>query len=205
MKIDGGLDPIDRIQWLDASVLTANHYNPNVVMSAEFDLLERSILITGWVQPVLATPKYTIIDGFHRWSLSSRSEKIRRVYGGKLPVAILDITEADAMLLTVRINRAKGTHLALRMSDIVRTLIDEHKCTKERVQAELGASAGEVDLLYKGGVFKAKDTGSHRYSQSWRPVESATRPPLPAAAVGLPEAEPPETGQALDPDSEPVL
>lgn len=177
MKLDGTLDPLDTIQWVDCAKLSANHYNPNVVMAAEFSLLERSILITGWVQPVLATPKFTIIDGFHRWSLSSRSEAVRAVYGGRVPVAFLDISEADAMLLTVRINRAKGTHIALRMSDIVKTLIDEHKCSREKIQAELGASPGEVDLLYKGGVFKAKDIGKHTYSRSWMPIEAAERPP----------------------------
>jgi len=176
MRLDGRADPIDGVRWVAAETLSANLYNPNVVMEAEFRLLERSLLITGWVQPLLVTPAWTIIDGFHRWDLSCKSPAVRAVYGGQVPVAVLSIPEADAILLTVRINRAKGSHVALRMSELVRSLIDDHGCSRERVQAELGASRDEVDLLYKGGVFKVKDSKAHTYSKSWRPIESATRP-----------------------------
>ena len=63
-------DPLDNIQWLDAKSLEGNDYNPNAVFSPELKLLERSILATGWVQPVLISKDNIIIDGFHRWSLS---------------------------------------------------------------------------------------------------------------------------------------
>lgn len=66
-------DPINSIQWLDAGTLKANHYNPNVVMNTELRLLERSILQTGWIQPILVNANRIIIDGFHRWSLSKIS------------------------------------------------------------------------------------------------------------------------------------
>lgn len=165
-------DPIDRVTWVAADTLTANHYNPNHVAQVEFTLLERSLLQTGWVQPLLVTPQGAIIDGFHRWKLSSNSPAVRAKYGGRVPVAVLDIPEADAMLLTVRINRAKGTHGGLKMGDLVRALLDVHGLPRERVAAEMGASLEEIDLLYKGTVFKAKDTANHRYSKAWKPGEN---------------------------------
>ena len=60
------LDPINNIQWILASDLNGNDYNPNVVFTPELKLLERSLLKTGWVQPILISKDKIIIDGFHR-------------------------------------------------------------------------------------------------------------------------------------------
>lgn len=162
-------DPIDSIQWLETKSLKANNYNPNVCMTQEMRLLELSILQNGWIQPILVTKSGTIIDGFHRWSLSRSSERLNKKYAGKVPCAVLDITEAEAMMLTVRINRAKGSHVAVKMSELVRILIDEFHLTKEQVALEIGAHSGEIDLLYSEGVFKARDIPNHKYSQAWEP------------------------------------
>ena len=70
-------EPIENIQWLDAEKLNANDYNPNAVFTPELRLLERSILKTGWVQPVLANRDLIIIDGFHRWMLTRESKKLQ--------------------------------------------------------------------------------------------------------------------------------
>ena len=169
MHLDGTLDPLDTIHWVAATSLRANNWNPNVVMQAEFTLLERSILETGWMQPLLASRECILIDGYHRWRMSQDSSRLQARYGGQVPVVLLDVTEAAAMLMTVRINRAKGTHGGLRMSELVRTLIDTHGLKPLDIQRGIGASKDEVDLLYKGGVFKARDIANHTYSKSWAP------------------------------------
>lgn len=166
-------DPINSIQWVDVDTLRANHYNPNVVMNQELTLLERSILKTGWVQPILANRSGTIIDGFHRWSLSRISERLRARYGGKVPVAYLDVTDDKAMILTIRMNRAKGTHIAVKMSAIVRELIDVHKLERDEIAGEIGATQDEVDLLYQEDVFKQRDIQNWQYSKAWVPVEDS--------------------------------
>ena len=109
------LEPIENIQWLHASKLDSNDYNPNVVFTPELRLLEWSILKNGWVQPVLINKGHLIIDGFHRWRLSQDSKKLKKKYNGLTPCVVLDINRPEAMLLTIRINRAKGTHTALKM------------------------------------------------------------------------------------------
>ena len=115
-------DPINTILWLKTELLQANDYNPNAVFSPELKLLERSILKTGWVQPILVSKDYTIIDGFHRYSLSKDSTRIKGKYHGFCPCAVLDVDRSEAMILTVRMNRAKGSHIALRMSAMVKEL-----------------------------------------------------------------------------------
>lgn len=164
-------DPISNVQWLPWEELKANDYNPNVVFSPELRLLERSILRTGWVQPVLCGEDRTIIDGFHRWSLTRDSDELREVYGGKLPVCVLPVDRGTAMLLTVRMNRAKGTHTALRMSALVRELVNVHGFGLEEIAAEIGATEDEVRILYSADIFKDRSLADAPYSRAWKPAE----------------------------------
>lgn len=166
------VDPIQAIEWRHFSDLRANHYNPNVVFTMELRLLERSILKTGWVQPVLCSADGEIIDGFHRWSLSSKSEALLAKYAGKLPVAVLNVEPWEAMLLTVRMNRAKGTHVATRMQAMVRTLIDEHHVDMAQVAEEIGADIAEVRHLYQGNIYKDRNLKDAPYSKAWVPAET---------------------------------
>lgn len=165
-------DPICNITWLPSDDLNGNDYNPNFVMDGELRLLERSILKQGWIQPVLVNPDNIIIDGFHRVKLSQQSKALRRKYDGMVPCVVLKISRPKAMLLTVRINRAKGTHAAVRMADLIKELIDEHGFEREEVAAEIGATAKEVDLLYQDSIFHAKGLEKYRYSNAWIPKES---------------------------------
>lgn len=165
-------DPIDNIVWRLAAELNANDYNPNVVFTPELTLLERSILATGWVQPVLIARDDTIIDGFHRARLAQDSKPIARKYEGRCPCAVIPVDRAEAMLLTIRMNRAKGTHVALRMSAIVHELVDRHAYDPQEIATEIGATRAEVDLLYQDGVFKAKNIAEYRYSRAWYPARN---------------------------------
>lgn len=164
-------DPISNVEWREAFTLNGNDYNPNCVFTPELRLLERSILLTGWIQPLLVTKDGTIIDGFHRWRLAQDSPALRKRYAGKVPCAVIDVPRDKAMILTIRMNRAKGSHVAVRMSEIVRELIDVHHCDPQEVAIEIGATKDEIDLLYQDGVFKMKNIEAWRYSKSWYPKE----------------------------------
>jgi hypothetical protein len=172
MSEQNKLEPVEVIQWIDCDKLVANHYNPNRVMNAEMNLIERSILQTGWIQPILVNKNNVIIDGFHRWTLSRLSPSLRSKYHGKVPCAVLDVTDVEAMVITVRINRAKGTHLAFRMSEYVRELVEKHKIPMDRLATDIGATFDEVQLLMKSDVFEAKDIQNWAYSEAWFPAES---------------------------------
>jgi ParB-like chromosome segregation protein Spo0J len=165
-------DPISNIEWRDAATLDSNDYNPNVVFTPELRLLERSILKTGWVQPILCNAEGIIIDGFHRTRLALDSPAIRAKYAGKVPCAVLNVSRAEAMVLTIRMNRAKGSHVAVRMSEIIRELIDVAHYERQELAAEIGATLDEIDLLYQEGVFKMKNIEAYRYSKAWYPRET---------------------------------
>jgi hypothetical protein len=171
-KATRSLEPVENIQWIECDKLVANHYNPNRVMNAEMNLIERSILRTGWIQPILINKNFTIIDGFHRWTLSRLSTQLREKYHAKVPCAVLDVSDAEAMMITVRINRAKGTHLAFRMSEYIKELIQKHKIPMDDLARDIGATIDEVELLMKSDVFEHKDIQNWTYSEAWFPAES---------------------------------
>ena len=165
-------DPINNIEWRKASDLNANDYNPNMVFDQELKLLERSILSTGWVQPILVDADDNIIDGYHRWRLSQDSTRMRSRWKGQVPTAKLNVKRHAAMFMTVRMNRAKGTHAAVRMRDMVRELIDKHHCDRAEVAAQIGATLDEVDLLYQSSIFKSKGLDKYRYSEAWQTIST---------------------------------
>jgi hypothetical protein len=165
-------EPVENIQWIHVDDLKANHYNPNRVMNAEMNLIEKSILKTGWIQPILVNKNNVIIDGFHRWTLSKLSTQLRDLYHGKVPCAVLDVSDAEAMIITVRINRAKGTHLAFRMADYVKEIVQKHGVPIDQLARDIGATFDEVQLLMESDVFAAKDVENWTYSEAWVPAES---------------------------------
>lgn len=179
-------DPVTNVTWRHVSSLRPNAYNPNLVLEPELRLLEHSILTSGWLHALLVTPAGTIIDGFHRFMLSVESPALQARYKGQVPCVVLDIGEAEAKALTVRINRAKGSHAAARMSDLVKSLIDEHGWTPARVATEIGATRDEVDLLYQDSIFKAKNMDKYRYSHAWVPLD-VKRKAVPGARKGGPQ------------------
>lgn len=161
--------PIDRIKWIQADQLEANDWNPNVVLKDEMRLLKFSLIKTGWIQPVLIDGTGVIIDGFHRWWLSLKDEDVRAAFKGWVPCAVLDISVPARMLMTVRINRAKGSHVAVKMHELVTRLFRDHGVPKDRIAREIGGSVEEVDLLLQENVFTKLDTKAHKYSMAWVP------------------------------------
>ena len=170
--MDTSKEPIMNVEWRDAAALQANSWNPNVVFTPELRLLERSILKCGWIQPIIVNPDGLVIDGFHRWRLSQDSAPIKERYHGKVPCVVMNLSKPEAMLLTIRINRAKGSHVAVQMSEIVRELVDAHNYDPKQIADNIGATMDEIDLLYQDGVFKMKNIKDYKYSKAWYPRET---------------------------------
>ena len=116
--------PLSSLRWVDRNMLHANDYNPNKVSEDNLQLLVQSILTNGWTLPIVVRPDYTIIDGFHRWTVSGREPLLSKL-GGKVPVVIVNPdNEADDIFGTITHNRARGTHLLEPMKAIVKRLLD---------------------------------------------------------------------------------
>ena len=138
--------PLSSLQWIDRDKLKPNDYNPNKVSEENLTLLIQSILTNGWTLPIVVRPDYTIIDGFHRWTVSGR-EPLKTRLEGKVPVVIVKHEdEAEDMYGTITHNRARGTHMLEPMKAIVKKLIQEGKTTKE-IGKQLGMKPEEVFRL----------------------------------------------------------
>ncbi|MBQ2154658.1 MAG: ParB N-terminal domain-containing protein [Oscillospiraceae bacterium] len=138
--------PLASLQWVERKKLHANDYNPNKVSEENLKLLVQSILVNGWTLPIVCRPDYTIIDGFHRWTVSGREPLLSKL-GGKVPVVIVDHTDkADDVYGTITHNRARGTHLLEPMKAIVKQLVADGKSIQE-IGKQLGMKPEEVFRL----------------------------------------------------------
>lgn len=164
--------PLANIEWIPAGDLHQNSWNPNAVFDQELNLLEESILAMGWIQPIVVNKNLMIIDGFHRWQLSLNSKRLIERDAQEVPCVILDITDREAMMMTVRINRAKGTHVAFRMSELVQTLVEDYGVTPQEMVTKMGMTKTEVQLLLDGSLLKHHKLEKYRYSKAWVPVET---------------------------------
>ena len=139
--------PLSSLQWVDRERLRANDYNPNKVTEDNLKLLTQSILTNGWTLPIVVRPDYTIIDGFHRWTVAGR-EPLKTALKGMVPVVIVDHHGDDSADVygTITHNRARGTHLLEPMKAIVKRLLDDGKTIKE-ISKELGMKPEEIFRL----------------------------------------------------------
>lgn len=138
--------PLSSLQWIDRGKLKPNNYNPNKVSEENLQLLTQSILTNGWTLPIVVRPNFTIIDGFHRWTVAGKEPLLSKL-GGKVPVVIVSHTdEAEDMYGTITHNRARGTHLLEPMKAIVKKLMDENKSVKE-ISKQLGMRPEEIFRL----------------------------------------------------------
>lgn len=141
------LKPVSNVRIVDRNLLKPNDYNPNKVVEQNLDLLVQSILTNGWTLPIVVRPDYTIIDGFHRWTVSGR-EPLKTRLGGKVPVVIVDHGDNrdEDIYGTITHNRARGTHLLEPMRKIVQELLENGKTVPE-ICKQLGMSKEEVFRL----------------------------------------------------------
>ena len=151
-----------------AQELKANAYNPNRVAPPELDLLRLSITEDGWTQPIVVLPDMTIIDGFHRWTVSA-DPGIRAMTGGLVPVVVLNADPVHRMMSTVRHNRARGTHAVLRMAEIVRGMVEAGLPAPE-ICTRLGMEDEELErLLDRSGMTVRGTAGANGFGRAWVP------------------------------------
>ena len=130
--------PLSSLQWVDRDTLRPNDYNPNKVNRENLKLLVQSIMTNGWTLPIVVRPDYTIIDGFHRWTVAGE-EPLHTKLGGKVPVVVVRHEDASEDIYGT-------THLLEPMKAIVKRLLDDGKTVQE-IGRQLGMRPEEVFRL----------------------------------------------------------
>lgn len=161
--------PLEEIVWREREELIPNNYNPNKVAPPELKLLKISILEDGWTQPIVINPDMTIVDGFHRWTVSGHKE-IYALTKGKVPTVMIDAKDkASQQMATIRHNRARGTHFVLEMSNIITDMISQG-LTGEEIMDRLKMEKEEVvRLLYRNGIPKSQVFKEKEFGKAWNP------------------------------------
>lgn len=163
--------PVSRVQWVPRGKLKANSWNPNAVAPTELELLKTSILEDGWTQPICCLPDFTIVDGFHRWTVSA-DPRIRALTGGLVPVVVVEADPMHRMMSTIRHNRARGTHAVLRMADIVANMVQAGLPAAEICQ-RLGMEDEELErLLDRSGMTVRGTINAVNFAKAWIPSKS---------------------------------
>jgi len=168
MAQDINNQPISKVKWVHRDTLQPNDYNPNKVAPPELELLITSILEDGWTQPIVVLPDNTIVDGFHRYTVSADKRLVAR-FKGMVPVVTVDIDPVHRQMSTIRHNRARGTHGILPMAKIVRGIIEEG-VSKEEIQCRLGMEDEEVNrLVDRSGMPQQTSKQQEGFGNSWKP------------------------------------
>lgn len=163
-------NPVSGVRYVPLSKIHANSYNPNSVAQQEMRLLHTSIKEDGYTMPVVTyydqeRDEYTIVDGFHRYTVDMRYRDINTLNQGYLPIVVIEKDLADRMASTVRHNRARGKHAVAGMSNIVLQMLKEGKSDAE-VCIELGLEVDELIKLKHITGFAKLFEGA-KYSNSW--------------------------------------
>lgn len=171
-------EPVDFVQWVPASSVYANDYNPNSVAPPEMELLAHSILTDGYTQPIVTLPTEKgreVVDGFHRNRVGKENKEVAARVNYYLPVVSINASQAglnDRIAATIRHNRARGKHSVDAMSDIVIEL-KRRNWSDARIGKELGMDPDEVLRLTQitglAEVFAGQD-----FSEAWEADYSPT-------------------------------
>ena len=117
----------------------------------------------------MINPDYTIVDGFHRWTVSGHKE-IFNLTAGEVPTVMVQPKDfSQQQMATIRHNRARGTHGVLEMSRIVTDMVNEG-VSGEEIMKRLGMEKEEVvRLLFRAGIPKSEVFKNSDFSKAWTP------------------------------------
>lgn len=166
-------EPVDFVEWVPASMVQANDYNPNSVAPPEMELLRTSIKADGYTQPIVSNEeegKRVVVDGFHRHRVGKECAEVQERVKGYLPLVQIraeQVSRDHRMASTVRHNRARGKHKVEAMSDMVIEL-KRRNWSDEKICKELGMDRDEVLRLCQisglSEIFSGQD-----FSSAWEP------------------------------------
>lgn len=140
--------PLGTLQWVPREWLKPNDYNPNKVSKENLKLLTQSILTNGWTLPIVVRSDYTIIDGFHRWTVAGE-DPLMSMLDGKVPIVVVKHSErSEDIYGTVTHNRARGTHESYcKRADGRR---EKRRRDRKTARYETGGSFPVIGLLEGG-------------------------------------------------------
>lgn len=161
-----------KITNLKVNSIKAPKWGATSILKPDKSLLRLSMVESGWLQPIVVRMEdMTIIDGYHRWIIAQEDEKFAKRHGDWVPVVFHDVDEIDAMILHVRLNRARGNVNSFALSKLIKRVVASGKYDENDLKNVLLMHDDEVDLLMSSGLLKMKNYKQYEYSRAWVPIE----------------------------------
>jgi hypothetical protein len=139
------------------------------------NLLILSALLTqyGFVQPIhVARQNSIIIDGTERVNLCRNVKALSGIKKNGIPVIFHDISEKQAMMMHLQMNRGNNNIVAKKMSSIIKKLYVSGSYTEKDFDDLLCMKRQEFELMIDGSILKSRKIQEHNYSRAWVPVEA---------------------------------
>jgi hypothetical protein len=109
-----------------------NDWNPMFVPSDMKDAIKDDILQNGFMGSIILQKyndrlkkKNVIINGEHRFNI------FKELGGKEVPATVVDVDEATAQVLTIRLNREHGELLPNRVGNVLNMIAEKKKTTME--------------------------------------------------------------------------
>jgi len=180
-----------RYEKLEPSVLRSAPWRATYIVKPDLSLLATSLHRYGWIFPIVACGKaedggLLVVDGHERLALASATPQLM-IEGRFVPVVVFpNLSETEAMIMHVTLNRARGQVMNARLSHVVRTIIKSGAHSRESLMLTLGMTTDEFQVLLDGSLVKMRKVAEHSYSKAWIPIEAShderpqfERPPNP--------------------------
>ncbi len=162
------------ISFVDNRKLKVSKWGVGSILRPDKMLLKESMIEYGWVQPIVVKKSdEAIIDGYQRYLISIEEDKFVKKYGRLVPVIYKDVDEVEAIILHIRLNRARGAVNSYALSRAVKRLISSGKYDDNDLSNLFLMHDDEIDLLMSDGLLKKKNWQKYEYSRAWVPIEVA--------------------------------
>jgi len=124
---------------------------PQVRSTAIFDTEEylafsQSVRAIGIVQPIVVRKvkdKYELVDGLHR--LTEAKEKGEE----QIDAVIVELSDEDAMLYNIILNRLRGKHDVFQEAKVYRYLVDEKNMKVTEIAKRVGVDTSRISQILK--------------------------------------------------------
>jgi len=163
-----------KIVQVQNKILRIPSWGTTSILRPEKMLLRTSMIEYGWLQPIVVRlVDNVIIDGYQRYLISIEEEKFFKKHGLMIPVIYQDIDEIEAIIMHIRLNRARSLVNSYALSRAIKRLISSGKYEENDLSDLFLMHDDEIDLLVSDGLLKKKNWKKHEYSRAWVPIEVA--------------------------------
>jgi hypothetical protein len=161
-----------KIEMVPVGGLHVPSWNSTHILRPDLLVLAESMASDGIMSPfVVQRSTGNVIDGSQRLKLILGNKHFQEMFP-EVPVIWKDVSDTNAMIMHVQLNRGRGSILAKSLSSIVRTLKRSRALDVADFENKFRMKGDELELMLDGTILKHRKVTNHRYSRAWVPVEA---------------------------------